>query len=904
MSSATPTPASASPPSPPTRPGADRKQSHTESDNTAYSLDFAALPGASKDDADFSLNGEPLETVRSEDIDGPSDFTQNMELWMRGQVSPKTERPTRHPESPEQQHQESQPSPARTAPALPQPEIRYNGERTESPEPIQEEENNDPYESEDDEAGAQAAMDDLEGYVISDEQDEEGPKEPPRQGSIDKQIELLSSMNDGNEAKQDVVPSPPRQTFPSPPRQIFASPPRPTYGELKPASPARMPWLQPTVEDHVESPPRAKLDVNPPSRSDTPELKLDSDFFRRPHPNIRPTFSRTNSAASSAAFRPSMSRHDSTASRFNLSGNSRPLLGASLSSRPMLTRHNSWAPSGQFMPPHLMMQGSAPSSVLPSRTNSAQHAGDLLSQITQHNGEIERQKLDFTSRIIGLEKNLEKTRTDLAGARDNEQRRVREVTAQHNERVRELEAHWGQRLAMAQAQYQRDLQEQKASFALVQSSFESRLSGTESGLQALLSQKEAELEASTNTHKQELEQQRVGFEAKVSSLEERLCELQNKITEQAKRDDLAPNRTDYFRDSAPKEELEQHLAAHQADSHARIAELEATLATTKAQLASMRSESLTKGKLYAFHSEDHKQSEQQIARYKTQVADLESSLSVLQTQLNQTRNEASDAQRDVHNARESAHVLRTELSESQSLVGEKKRRNDQLRDELEEERTKVAANRDMARMLENAREELEDERSSSTERIRQLEMHLDDLEDEHKNELDNLREKAMEAVRKSQTLVNGERIEKASLKNQLKGARTEVDMLKQQVQQLQNQRRRSDSSRSDGKGEEMERLRAALLEQANAAKMAKAEAEALRMELRIIKDDNESVNQAMDDRIVVLVRQREREWKARYEKLQQEKKAMGRALLRQWGQEECGVTDPQEYKYHYVDVGK
>ena len=66
-----------------------RPLSRQESDNdsTQYSLDLGALPGAVDESmlhvADYE---ERLDQIHSEDIDGPSDFTQNMELWMRGKL--------------------------------------------------------------------------------------------------------------------------------------------------------------------------------------------------------------------------------------------------------------------------------------------------------------------------------------------------------------------------------------------------------------------------------------------------------------------------------------------------------------------------------------------------------------------------------------------------------------------------------------------------------------------------------------------------------------------------------------------------------------------------------------------------------------------------------------------------
>jgi hypothetical protein len=67
--------------SPPTR-AWQRPTSPTESQ---YSIDLAALDGESRSGASSpALPTQHVDRVLSEDIDGPSDFTQNLEGWMRG----------------------------------------------------------------------------------------------------------------------------------------------------------------------------------------------------------------------------------------------------------------------------------------------------------------------------------------------------------------------------------------------------------------------------------------------------------------------------------------------------------------------------------------------------------------------------------------------------------------------------------------------------------------------------------------------------------------------------------------------------------------------------------------------------------------------------------------------------
>lgn len=65
--------------SPPAR-AFPRRDSQTESE---YSLDLGALD-LENDDTDTNIPKPIIERILSEDIDGPSDFTQNMDMWMRG----------------------------------------------------------------------------------------------------------------------------------------------------------------------------------------------------------------------------------------------------------------------------------------------------------------------------------------------------------------------------------------------------------------------------------------------------------------------------------------------------------------------------------------------------------------------------------------------------------------------------------------------------------------------------------------------------------------------------------------------------------------------------------------------------------------------------------------------------
>lgn len=110
--------------SPPTR-AFPRPPSPSNSD---YSLDLGALDMETQSDIDVPK--QKVERVFSEDIDGPSDFTQNMEMWMRGGTMSKgTMRGSRKMQRPIQEDKEQE---AQEEDRLAVPAADVVEERTES----------------------------------------------------------------------------------------------------------------------------------------------------------------------------------------------------------------------------------------------------------------------------------------------------------------------------------------------------------------------------------------------------------------------------------------------------------------------------------------------------------------------------------------------------------------------------------------------------------------------------------------------------------------------------------------------------------------------------------------------------------------------------------------------------
>src|SRR5262249_16017873 len=99
----------------PSRPLHSRSSSHCEL-TTEYSLNLDELTLSKADESSLMDSmqaiGPALDVVRSEDIGGPSDFTENMEFWMRGGETSDTKREAlqvQHKTKPEESNSSSSP---------------------------------------------------------------------------------------------------------------------------------------------------------------------------------------------------------------------------------------------------------------------------------------------------------------------------------------------------------------------------------------------------------------------------------------------------------------------------------------------------------------------------------------------------------------------------------------------------------------------------------------------------------------------------------------------------------------------------------------------------------------------------------------------------------------------------
>ena len=67
--------------------------------------------------------------------------------------------------------------------------------------------------------------------------------------------------------------------------------------------------------------------------------------------------------------------------------------------------------------------------------------------------------------------------------------------------------------------------------------------------------------------------------------------------------------------------------------------------------------------------------------------------------------------------------------------------------------------------------------------------------------------------------------------------------------------------------------------------------------------DLRAANAAVDAKVSESIRKREAYWRGRVDEMEKERKLMAKELMRMWGREECGITEPQKYAYKFKAKG-
>lgn len=71
--------------------------------------------------------------------------------------------------------------------------------------------------------------------------------------------------------------------------------------------------------------------------------------------------------------------------------------------------------------------------------------------------------------------------------------------------------------------------------------------------------------------------------------------------------------------------------------------------------------------------------------------------------------------------------------------------------------------------------------------------------------------------------------------------------------------------------------------------------------LQLANEKSDAINVQFDKTVKDMLRKKDKEWRGRFADLEREKNTIGKVLMREWGEKECGPMDPnQAYRYKYV----
>lgn len=421
-------------------------------------------------------------------------------------------------------------------------------------------------------------------------------------------------------------------------------------------------------------------------------------------------------------------------------------------------------------------------------------------------------------------------------------------------------------------------------------------------------------------HGNEMDLVRARFEAQTAQLKVELAEAQDQL-QHAQADNAAMDVETAQAAARHDEEVE----AIKSELGTRIADLESTCSALRIQLDEARDQA-DQARKDAATAQDSLSTirmafEEGRNGTVTELTGLQSTCSALRVQLDEARKQIEAVRRDaviagddlytmqraleeersgsitkLANLESSLSTLRSQLDDARTQIDEARQDASTARDELDaiqqshddEQRATTARLTDLS----TERDDLVSAHASSQDSLSALRAELAALREQHQHAIDTMRAKAELAVRKAGDLLDKEKSERQAAQQAATAHRNEADALRDAHERLQRQ------TASDRQA--LGTINDALATAEAEASAARAEAEAARREMEALREDSASVNQAMDERIAELLRAREREWARRFEALLSERKVMGKALLREWGREECGVGEPQAYRYRYV----
>ncbi|KAL8724737.1 MAG: hypothetical protein Q9166_007776 [cf. Caloplaca sp. 2 TL-2023] len=293
---------------------------------------------------------------------------------------------------------------------------------------------------------------------------------------------------------------------------------------------------------------------------------------------------------------------------------------------------------------------------------------------------------------------------------------------------------------------------------------------------------------------------------------------------------------------------------------------------------------------------------------------------VLQTELQQTKDQLAESRRVVQNIED----------ENDLLVQESERQADEianLKRALEEERLQIhrAANAEVAE-LQDEISRMQAQKTADTISYSEHTETLSQLANEHASAIEALTAKHKQEIHVLRTAIikAGEGMKKreerfaATHKKESSNLQKQIKTLREQLRSWKATPPKPTAT-DDEQNPTILELRSAIhvlndrLSTANKTRdAAVAEAEKFRLIcLRNVEKSkkqiawlNETMNKEIDKRMEKKMEDREREWRRRIKIMFKEREEMGRQLMEAWGREECGKAkegEKQKYRYRYFD---
>ncbi|GAM83942.1 hypothetical protein ANO11243_019320 [Dothideomycetidae sp. 11243] len=263
----------------------------------------------------------------------------------------------------------------------------------------------------------------------------------------------------------------------------------------------------------------------------------------------------------------------------------------------------------------------------------------------------------------------------------------------------------------------------------------------------------------------------------------------------------------------------------------------------------------------------------------------------LKTQLDEMR-ESEDAE---------LQDLRAQLRGKQGLEAELKRQLEDVRGKLgaaESENKSLKAESLAAKEEKREPEVVQEEKGAGNEladaklEIVHLREELDLLQDLSRLEVDDDDTQPKDTTADTAATAQQMQALQAQLdaaQAELRQARDEAAVSKAALEVLRSERMTSSAEGDRSAGEEQLRL----------SERKRLELHSLLEELRDELDGLRTANAEMDARVASALGRREERWLAKQLEWERERKIMAKALLRQWGREECGIETREEQKYRY-----